>query len=280
MSIQAYICDAVRTPIGRYGGALASVRTDDLGAVPIKALMRAQPGRRLGGGGRRDLRLRQPGRRGQPQRRAHGALLAGLPVERARRDRQPPVRVRPGRGRHRGARDQVPARPSSMIAGGVESMIARALRHGQGRERRSPRRADLRHDDRLALRQPADEGAIRRRLDAGDRPRTSPRSSGIARDDQDALRARAASSARCAAQAAGFFDGEIVPVTIRAKKGEPIVVTTRRASAADTTLEALAKLPTPFRADGTVTAGNASGVNDGACALLLAQRGGGARSTA
>ena len=118
----AFICDAIRTPIGRYGGALSPVRTDDLGALPIKALMRAQPERRLGSGRRRDLRLRQPGGRGQPQRRAHGGA-AGGPA-----DEVPGATVNRLCGSGIDAVAHAPRARSSageaelVIAGGVESM--------------------------------------------------------------------------------------------------------------------------------------------------------------
>jgi 3-hydroxyacyl-CoA dehydrogenase/acetyl-CoA acetyltransferase len=118
----AFICDAIRTPFGRYGGACSSVRTDDLGAMPLKALMARNPGVDWAGRDRRDLRLRQPGRRGQPQRGAHGRLLAGLPDRGARRHHQPPVRLGPGRRGHGGARHQGRRSRQLMIAGGVESM--------------------------------------------------------------------------------------------------------------------------------------------------------------
>ncbi len=108
----AFICDAVRTPIGRYGGALASVRADDLGAIPIKALMERNAKVDWAAVERRHLRLRQPGRRGQPQRRAHGGAARRPAAERSRRNHQSPVRIGHGRGRQRGARDQVRARPS------------------------------------------------------------------------------------------------------------------------------------------------------------------------
>ena len=118
----AFICDAIRTPFGRYGGALSSVRTDDLGALPIQALMQRNPNVDWARGRRRDLRLRQPGRRGQPQRRAHGRA-AGRPAGRgAGRDDQPPVRLGHGRAWARAARAIRCGEAELMIAGGVESM--------------------------------------------------------------------------------------------------------------------------------------------------------------
>ena len=145
---EVFICDAVRTPIGRYGGALAKVRTDDLAAVPLKALISAQSEGRLVRARRGLFRLRQPGRRGQPQRRPHGAAARRHARQRAGRHRQPPVRLRPqcgrrGRARHPGGRDRFRHRGRRRVDD------AGAVRHGQGdrgvpaqrRDRTTPRSA-------------------------------------------------------------------------------------------------------------------------------------------
>ena len=173
---QAFICDAIRTPFGRYGGALSSVRTDDLGAIPIRALMARNPKVDWQARRRRALRLRQPGRRGQPQRRAHGALLAGLPVE------------VPGATINRLCGSGLDAVGSAaraiscgeaqlMIAGGVESMSRAPFVMPKAESAFCARQRGLRHHHRLALRQQADEGAVRRRLDARDRRERGRRSS-------------------------------------------------------------------------------------------------------
>jgi acetyl-CoA acetyltransferase family protein len=161
-----------------------------------------------------------------------------------------------------------------MIAGGVESMSRAPFVMPKAESAFSAQQRRLRHDDRLALRQQADEGAVRHRLDARD-----------GRERRRRLRHRArgagphgagARSKAVAAQKAGFFDAEITPVTIPQKKGDPSS-SQRTSIRARPALEALAKLKGVVKPDGSVTAGNASGVNDGACALLLAERGRAAR---
>jgi acetyl-CoA acetyltransferase len=152
-----------------------------------------------------------------------------------------------------------------MIAGGVESMTRAPFVMGKAERLLAQR--DLRHHHRLALRQSADEGAVRHRLHAGD-GRKRGQDFGISRADQDAFALR--SQQRWAAAQARRLRGEIAPLAIPQKKGDPLIVTTDEHPRPDTTLEMLAKLKGVVRPDGTVTAGNASGVNDGACALLLA----------
>ena len=167
-----------------------------------------------------------------------------------------------------------------MIAGGVESMSRAPFVMGKAESAFSRSQRGLRHDHRLALRQPADEGEVRRRLDARDgrerRDRLQDRARG-AGPDGAAPRSRRRSRRRRPASSTR----EIVPVTIAQKKGDPIVVA-KDEHPRETSLEALAKLKGVVRPDGTVTAGNASGVNDGACALLLASeaRGGAPRPDA
>jgi acetyl-CoA C-acetyltransferase len=264
---QAFICDAVRTPFGRYGGALSSIRTDDLGALPLIALMERNPGST----GRRwrtccTAAPTRPARTTATSPRM-SALLAGLPIEvpgatinrlcgsgmdavgsAARGDQG-------GRGRADDRRRRREHEP-------------RAVRDAEGGERVLAHQRGLRHDDRLALRQQADEGQVRRRFDARKPAENVAAAFNIPREAQDRM-ALASQQKAVAAQKSGFFDGEIAPVTIVQKKGEPIVVA-RDEHPRDTSLEALAKLKGVVRPEGSVTAGNASGVNDGACALLLA----------
>ena len=174
------------------------------------------------------LRLRQPGRRGQPQRRPHGHPARRPARQRARRHHQPPLRLGPRCRRHRRPRHpRRRGRPDARRR--RREHDPRALRHGQGRRSLLPRRRDLRHHDRLALRQPADEGAVRRRFHAGDRRERRRGIPGLARRP-GRLRAAAASRRRKAAQDAGFFAREIAPVTIKGRKGDT-VVDTRRAPA-------------------------------------------------
>ena len=173
---EAYICDFVRTPIGRYGGALRDVRTDDLAAHPLRVLKARHAGLDWEAVDDCMHGLRQPGRRGQPQRRAHGAAARRPAADDSRRHHQPAVRLGSGRRRQRRARDpRRRGRTGDRRRRGEHD--ARALRDGQGDRSLLPPGGDLRHHDRLALRQSADEGAVRHRFDAGDRPRTSPRNS-------------------------------------------------------------------------------------------------------
>ena len=261
----AYICDAVRTPIGRYAGALAAVRADDLGAIPLRALC-ARNAASTGRGRRRDLRLRQPGRRGQPQRRAHGPLLAGLPVRCPAHDGEPAVRLGHGGGGDRRARDQG-GRSGTADRRRRGEDDARAVRDGQGHGGVQPQRGDLRHHDRLALRQPGDEGAVRRRLDAGDR---GERRRGDKVRASRRTRSRSSQKKRVSGAGKGGSRRRSSRSKTRAVRGAA-ARRAGRAPRADTTLEKLAKLGTPFRRRRQVTAGNASGVNDGACALIASE---------
>ena len=264
----AYICDAVRTPFGRYGGALAGVRADDLAALPIKALMARNAG--VDWSAVDDVIYGCANQAGEDNRNVArmALLLAGLP------QRVPGATVNRlcGSGLDAvgtAARAIKSGEADLVIAGGVESMTRAPFVMGKADSAFSRSASDLRHHHRLALRQPADEGAVRRRLDARDgreRRRASSRSRAPTR-----TRSRcAASSARRRRNAAGCFSDEIVPVTLPQKKGDPMVFDTDEHPRPDTTLEMLAKLKGVVKPDGSVTAGNASGVNDGACALLLA----------
>ena len=165
---EAYICAYVRTPIGRYGGSLSGIRADDLAAVPLNALRGASPEPRLRGRRRRDLRLRQPGGRGQPQRGPHGGAAGGPARLDPGNHHEPPLRLghgcgHRGRPRHQGGRSGDHDRRRRRIH------VARALRDAEGRRGLLAQCRDLRHHHRLALHQPADQEPIRRRFHAGDR---------------------------------------------------------------------------------------------------------------
>jgi acetyl-CoA acetyltransferase len=263
----AFICDAIRTPIGRYGGTLASVRADDLGAIPLKALMARNP--QVDWAAVEDIIYGCANQAGEDNRNVArmSGLLAGLPVE------VPGTTVNRlcGSGMDAvglAARSIKSGETGLMIAGGVESM-SRALRDGQGRIRLAPG-GDLRHHHRLALHQPADEEALRNPLDAADgrqrgrRFRHQPRRPGRLRAAlAAALGRRPRRRPLCRRAGAGGHPAE---------EGRPKVVDTDEHPRPETTLEMLAKLKGVNGPELTVTAGNASGVNDGACALLLASK--------
>ena len=214
-------------------------------------------------------RLRQPGGRGQPQRRAHGALLAGLPdstpgvtlnrlcasgldaVGAAARA----IQVRRDRARHRRRR-------------GID--VARALRHGQGGAGLPAHGGDLRHDHRLALHQPADEGSSTASIPCRRPARTSRRNSRSAAPTRTPSRCARSSAPAAPRRTARFADAIVAGRGRRAARPGRSTVDKDEHPRADTTLEALAKLKPIVRPDGTVTAGNASGVNDGAAAMILA----------
>ncbi|MBI3140807.1 MAG: 3-oxoadipyl-CoA thiolase [Rhodocyclales bacterium] len=264
---QAFICDAVRTPIGRYGGALASIRTDDLAALPIKALMRRHP--ELDWGALDDLIYGCANQAGEDNRNVArmAALLSGLPL------------TVPGATVNRLCGSGMDAVGSAarairagdtelMIAGGVESMTRAPFVMGKA-ESAYARSAEV-FDTTIGWRF---VNPLMKKLHGTDSmPETAEnlaRELTIARADQDALALRSQQRA-VAAQAAGRFADEMIPVEIPQKKGEPKIVAADEHPRADTTLETLAKLKPIVCEDGTVTAGNASRVNDGACALLLA----------
>jgi 3-oxoadipyl-CoA thiolase len=262
----AYICDALRTPIGRYGGALSSVRTDDLGAVPLRALMARHPN--LDWASVADVIYGCANQAGEDNRNvAHMAsLLAGLPKE------VPGATVNRlcGSGMDAvgtAARAIRAGEAELMIAGGVESMSRAPFVMPKAESAFS--RANAIYDTTIGWRfvNPAMKAAH----GVDSMPETAENVAvqfGLEREAQDRL-ALASQLKAVAAQKAGFFDGEITPVTIPQKKGEAIVVS-KDEHPRETSLEALAKLKGVVRPDGTVTAGNASGVNDGACAMLLA----------
>ncbi len=263
---QAFLCDALRTPIGRYGGSLAQVRTDDLGAVPIKALMDRNPGAdwdRVD-----DVIYGNANQAGEDNRNVArmALLLAGLP------DAVPGVTVNRlcGSGMQavaEAARVIMAGEGSLLFAGGVESMSRAPFVLGKAASAFS-RTAEI-FDTTIGWRFVNPKMKAMYGVDA--LPETAEnvaREHGISRGDQDRM-GLASQEKAARAQAAGIFAREICPVAIAQRKGDPVVVDTDEHPRA-TTLDALAKLKPITTPDGTVTAGNASGVNDGACALLLA----------
>ena len=262
----AFICDAIRTPIGRYGGALASVRTDDLAAVPVKALLERNPN--VDWSAIDDVILGCANQAGEDNRNVArmASLLAGLPLS------------VPGSTVNRlcgsgldalsiAARAIKSGETALMVAGGVESMSRAPFVMGKAESAFS--RAAKIEDTTIGWR--FVNPAMRAMYGVDSMPETGENVAadfGISREDQDAFALRSQQRA-AAAQAQGRFADEIVPVTIAQKKGDPIVVTKDEHPRA-TSLEALAKLKGVVRPDGTVTAGNSSGVNDGSCALLVA----------
>jgi 3-oxoadipyl-CoA thiolase len=262
----AFICDAIRTPIGRYGGALSSVRADDLGAAPIKALMARNLS--VEWSAIDDVIYGCANQAGEDNRNVArmASLLAGLPTS------------VPGSTVNRlcgsgldalgiAARAIKSGETQLMIAGGVESMSRAPFVMGKADSAFS--RAAKIEDTTIGWR--FVNPAMRAMYGVDSMPETAENVAtefGINREDQDAFALRSQQRA-AAAQESGRFAEEIVAVTIAQKKGDPLVVGKDEHPRA-TTLEALAKLKGVVRPDGTVTAGNASGVNDGACALLLA----------
>jgi 3-oxoadipyl-CoA thiolase len=263
---QALICDAVRTPFGRYGGALSSVRTDDLGAVPLRALMARHPGVDWAALG--DVTYGCANQAGEDNRNVArmSALLAGLPLEVTGAT----VNRLCGSGLDAlgtAARAIRAGEMGLMIAGGVESMSRAPFVMPKAESAFSRNHAIF--DTTIGWRfiNPAMKAAY----GVDSMPETAENVAtdyGIDRASQDRM-ALASQARAITAQQSGFFDQEIVPVTIAQKKGDPIHVTVDEHPRA-TSLEALAKLKGVVRPDGTVTAGNASGVNDGSCAILLA----------
>ncbi|EFH13079.1 3-oxoadipyl-CoA thiolase [Pseudoroseomonas cervicalis] len=264
----AYICDAARTPIGRYAGALAPVRADDLGAIPIKALMARHPD--LDWAALDDVVFGCANQAGEDNRNVArmSSLLAGLP------DSVPGSTVNRlcGSGMDAtgiAARAIKSGEAELMLAGGVESMTRAPFVQGKSAEAFG-RAAEI-HDTTIGWR--FVNPLMKAQYGVDSMPETAENVAAdfqISRADQDLFAFRSQQRAK-AAQAAGRFAREIVPVEIKRRKGETLIVAQDEHPRPETTLEALAKLPTPFRREGgSVTAGNASGVNDGACAILLA----------
>ena len=264
---QAWICDAVRTPFGRYGGALAAVRTDDLGAVPIKALVERNAG--VDWSAVDDVVYGCANQAGEDNRNVArmSLLLAGLPVE------VPGTTVNRLCGSSMdaiasAARAIKSGEAALMIAGGVESMTRAPFVTGKA-DAAFSRSAHV-YDTTIGWR--FINPLMKSRYGVDSMPETAENVAAdfkVSRADQDAFALRSQQRAAAAA-AAGRLAEEIVPVSIAQKRGDPLLVSRDEHPRADTTLEALAKLKGIVRPDGTVTAGNASGVNDGACALLLA----------
>jgi 3-oxoadipyl-CoA thiolase len=267
MTNQAYICDAVRTPIGRYGGTLSGIRTDDLGALPIKALM-ARNGQvdweRI-----EDVIYGCANQAGEDNRNVArmAALLAGLPVAVAGAT----INRLCGSGMDAigtAARAIKAGETALMIAGGVESMSRAPFVMPKADSAFS--RNNAVYDTTIGWR--FINKLMKQLYGVDSMPETADNVAaefGIGRADQDAFALR--SQQRWgAAQAAGYFRDEIVPVEIAQKKGDPKIFDTDEHPRPDTTLEQLAKLKGINGPELTVTAGNASGVNDGACALILA----------
>ena len=262
----AYIVDAIRTPFGRYGGALSSIRTDDLGAIPIRALMARNPG--VDWAQVADVIYGCANQAGEDNRNVArmAALLAGLPID------VPGCTVNRlcGSGLDAlgtAARAIKSGEAALMIAGGVESMSRAPFVMPKAESAFS--RANAVYDTTIGWR------FVNKRMKelygVDSMPETAENVATdfhIEREAQDRM-ALASQLKAIAAQKRGYFDAEITPVTILQKKGEPIVVS-KDEHPRETSLDALAKLKGVVRPDGTVTAGNASGVNDGACALLVA----------
>ncbi|HEV7277322.1 MAG TPA: 3-oxoadipyl-CoA thiolase [Devosiaceae bacterium] len=264
---EAYICDYIRTPIGRFGGALASVRADDLGAIALRALMDRNSG--VDWDAVDDVIFGCANQAGEDNRNVArmSLLLAGLPV------------TVPGTTINRlcgsgmdavvtAARAIRAGEAELYVAGGVESM-SRAPFVMPKAETAFSRHAEI-HDTTIGWR--FVNPLLKKQYGVDSMPETGENVAtdyDVSRADQDAFALRSQQRA-AAAQQNGRLAKEIVPVTIPRRKGDPLVVETDEHPRADTTLEALAKLPTPFREGGSVTAGNASGVNDGAAALIVA----------
>ncbi len=270
----AFICDAVRTPIGRYGGALAAVRTDDLAAVPIRALLARNP--TLDPSAVEEVLLGCANQAGEDNRNVArmALLLAGLPVSVAGAT----INRLCGSGLDAlamGARAIRVGEAQLVIAGGVESM-SRAPFVMPKADAAFSRDAQI-YDTTIGWR--FVNPRLREQYGIDSMPETGENVAAqfhIARADQDRFALRSQQRAAAAA-ARGFFAHELVPVAVPQKKGAPLQVSRDEHPRPQTTLEQLASLPAPFRAGGTVTAGNASGINDGACALLVASASAAAR---
>ena len=263
---QAFICDAIRTPFGRYGGALSSIRTDDLGAIPIRALMARNPN--VDWQAVTDVIYGCANQAGEDNRNVArmSALLAGLPIE------------VPGATLNRlcgsgldavgtAARAIQSGEAGLMIAGGVESMSRAPFVMPKAESAFS--RTNTVYDTTIGWR--FINKLMKAQYGVDSMPETAENVAtdfGIEREAQDRMAMNSQLRA-VAAQKAGHLAREIIPVSVAQRKGDPVIVS-QDEHPRETSLEALAKLKGVVRPDGSVTAGNASGVNDGACALLLA----------
>jgi len=267
---EPFICDAARTPIGRYGGALSAVRADDLAAVPIAALLRRNPS--LEPAAIEEVLLGCANQAGEDNRNVArmAALLAGLPVS------VPGATINRlcGSGLDAvamAARIIRAGEAEVVVAGGVESM-SRAPFVTPKADAAFSRSAEI-YDTTIGWR--FVNPRMREQYGIDSMPETGENVAAqfnIARADQDRFALRS-QQRTAAAYTRGFYEAELVPVEIARAKGKALTVTRDEHPRPETTLEQLAALPTPFRTNGTVTAGNASGVNDGACALLIASEG-------
>ena len=269
----AYICDAIRTPFGRYGGALATLRADDLGAIPLRALMARNP--QLDWEAVSDVLYGCANQAGEDNRNVArmSALLAGLPL------------AVPGMTLNRlcgsgldavgsAARAIRAGEADLMLAGGVESMSRAPFVMPKAESAFS--RSNAIYDTTIGWR--FINPLMKAQYGVDSMPETAENVAtdfGISREAQDRM-ALASQEKAVAAQRSGFFASEITPVSLTQKKGESIVVDQDEHPRA-TSLDALARLKPIVRPDGSITAGNASGVNDGACALLLASEAAAAR---
>ena len=264
---EAYLCDPVRTPIGRYGGALSPVRTDDLAALPIKALMARNQS--VDWARVDDVIYGCANQAGEDNRNVArmAALLAGLPVE------VPGSTVNrlcgSGLNALANAANAIKTGDAELIiAGGVESMSRAPFVMGKA-DAAFSRKAEI-YDTTLGWRFVNQLMKGAHGIDS--MPETAENVAEefqISREDQDNFALRSQQRA-VAAQADGRLSEEIVPVTIPRRKGEPLVVEADEHPRAGSSIEKLASLPAPFREGGSVTAGNASGINDGAAAMLVA----------
>ncbi|MDX8535073.1 3-oxoadipyl-CoA thiolase [Mesorhizobium sp. VK25A] len=264
---EAFICDYIRTPIGRFGGALSAVRADDLAAIPLRALVERNKG--IDWAAIDDVVYGCANQAGEDNRDVArmALLLAGLPQD------------IPGSTVNRlcgsgmdaatiAARAIKAGEAELMIAGGVESM-SRAPFVMPKADAAFSRNAEI-YDTTIGWR--FVNPLMKKQYGVDSMPETGENVAedfSVSRADQDAFAVRSQDKA-VAAQANGRLAKEITPVTVPQRKGDPVVVSKDEHPRAGTTIEALAKLPTPFRQGGTVTAGNASGVNDGAATLIIA----------
>ncbi|MBY4677151.1 3-oxoadipyl-CoA thiolase [Marinobacterium arenosum] len=266
----AFICDAIRTPFGRYGGSLSPVRADDLGAIPLKALMERNPN--VDWSQVEDVIYGNANQAGEDNRNVArmSALLAGLPTD------VPGTTINRlcGSGMDAigmAARAIKAGETELMIAGGCESMSRAPFVMGKA-ESAFSRNPNGLYDTTIGWR--FINPKMKAEYGVDSMPETAENVAedfNISREDQDLFAFRSQQKT-AAAMEQGLFNEEIVPVSIPQRKGDPLVVDTDEHPRASTTLEGLAKLKAPFREGGSVTAGNASGVNDGACALLIASK--------
>ncbi len=263
----AYIIDAIRTPFGRYAGGLALVRADDLGAVPLKALMERNPN--INWEKVDDIIYGCANQAGEDNRNVGrmSALLAGVPYQ------VPATTVNRLCGSSldavaMAARAIKAGEADLIVAGGVESMSRAPL--VMGKPEAAYGRSQKLEDTTMGWR--FINPKLKELYGVETMPQTAENLAeqfNISREDQDKF-AFNSQQRTAAAQAKGFFKNEIIPVVIPQRKGEPVVVDSDEHPRASTTLEGLAKLKPVVKADGTVTAGNASGINDGAAAILIA----------